>query len=137
MTHPLLVLKELHNQIVEQSKVNYPPYNIKYVDEVTTALEIALAGISEDDIQILLDKNVLTVSYTKNDTSESKYFYKGISSKSFARTFTLSNDSVIKSAEMVNGLLSIYIRKVIPESSNPKKIPINTKSKPQLLTEGN
>jgi molecular chaperone IbpA len=84
----------------------------------------------------LLEKQVLTVSYSaKTDAAESKYFHKGISSKSFSRSFTLDIDSVVKGADMNNGLLSIYINKVIPESLKPKQILINTKSNPQLLTE--
>jgi molecular chaperone IbpA len=136
MTHPILVLKEIQNQIARQERVNYPPYNIKYVDDFNTVVEIALAGLSEDDISILLEKQVLTVSYSaKTDAAESKYFHKGISSKSFSRSFTLDVDSVVKGADMNNGLLSIYINKVIPESLKPKQILINNKSNPKFLTE--
>jgi len=137
MTHPLFILKQIESQLANQAKTTYPPYNIKEVDEETFLIEIALAGLKEEDISIVVEKQILTVSYTKpEDTSE--YLYKGISNKSFSRDFKLNEFVEVTGAELNDGLLVITLKKVIPEELKPKSIPIKkslNKTEPQLLTE--
>lgn len=136
MTHPLLILKQIETQLANQAKTTYPPYNIKEVDEETFLIEIALAGLKEDDITITVEKQILNVSYQKADDT-SKYYYKGISNKSFSKDFKLNEFVEVDGAEFQDGLLVITLKKVIPEELKPKVIPIkkNVKLEPQLLTE--
>jgi molecular chaperone IbpA len=134
MTHPLFILKQIEQQLANQAKTTYPPYNIKEVDEETFLIEIALAGLEEDDISIVVEKQILTVSYQKQEDT-SKYYYKGISNKSFSREFKLNEFVEVNGAELTNGLLVITLKKVIPEELKPKTIPIKKASKPTLLTE--
>jgi len=137
MTHPLLILKHIEEQLANQAKTTYPPYNIKEVDEETFLIEIALAGLKEDDISITVEKQILTVGYTKPE-DKSEYIYKGISNKSFSRDFKLNEFVEVDGAELNDGLLTITLKKVIPEELKPKTIPIKkslNKSEPQLLTE--
>jgi molecular chaperone IbpA len=140
MTHPLFILKQIEEQLANQAKTTYPPYNIKEVDEETFLIEIALAGLKEDDISIVLEKQILTVNYTKPADDTTSYIYKGISNKSFSKEFKLNEFVEVQGAELIDGLLLITLKKVIPEELKPKTIPIKKvekllTSEPKLLTE--
>lgn len=92
-------------------KGGFPPYNIINADNETT-IEVALAGFNKNDVRVEQNDRVLTVSYAKKEEtkeSDTNYAYKGISSRSFTRTFTLAPDSEISSVKMVDGLLTITV----------------------------
>ena len=103
---------------------NYPPFNLKKVDENKYAIEIALAGFSKEDVQIELDgsKLIITGDVGSKDANET-FVFKGISNKPFTREFTLADNVQIQGAEFINGMLVITLSTVIPES-NKKKIHI-------------
>ena len=108
---------------------SYPPYNISK-DGNYFAIEIAVAGLSKDDIQIELSEGVLSVSYdgptTEVVNSEDKVVYQGIAQRAFKQQFTLSEDVVVQGAELVNGLLTISLEKIIPDEKKPRMIEIKT-----------
>ena len=121
---------------------SYPPYNIKKVEDNKYVIEMAVAGFSKTDLEITLDGGKLTISgKTKEsddlDNANAYYFYKGIAERAFTRHFTLADSVEIKNAEMVNGILKVWLENFIPEHKKPKKININepTQSTKQLLTE--
>ena len=105
---------------------SYPPYNISKIDDNNYVIEMALAGFNKDNIQLELANGELTVKSKKKDTSEKdvNVIHKGISLRSFVRKFTLSDEILIKSAEMKDGMLTIKLEKFIPESKKPKLISI-------------
>ena len=94
---------------------NYPPYNINKVNEKNYTIEVALAGFSKSDIEIELKDNTLTVKNKSKekmiDKESNGVIHKGISTRQFARTFTIAEDIKVKHAELQNGLLSIDLEK--------------------------
>ena len=132
-------LNELANAVTRNS-TGYPPYNITKTGELTYAIELAVAGFDEKEIEIEYAENKLTVkgSITADETTE--YVHRGIANRDFTRTFALNDEVEVRSAELRNGLLKIELERIIPEHKKPKKISIGTiptiqARKKELLTE--
>ena len=108
------------------SSSSYPPYNITKVDDSNYIIEMALAGFNKDDIEIELADSELTVRSKKreNSSKDVNLIHQGISSRSFNRKFTLSEEILVKNAEMKDGMLIIKLQKFIPENKKPKLINI-------------
>lgn len=112
-------------------EANYPPYNIiKYNDE-SYAIEIAVAGFEQSEIDINIENNHLIITGDRSDRNgiESNYVHRGISSRNFTKTFTLGNYIEVSNATMKNGMLTINLIRVIPEALKPKKISITNTEK--------
>ena len=109
-----------------ESSSSYPPYNISKVDDNNYIIEMALAGFNKDDIEIELADSELTVRSKKreNSSKDANLIHQGISHRSFNRKFTLSEEILVKNAEMKNGMLIIKLQKFIPENKKPKLINI-------------
>ena len=112
----------------ERYNSNYPPYNIHKLNDNDYKIEVALAGYSKDDIELELKDNTLTV---RNKTKEkvinengNGVIHKGISTRQFERSFTISEDIKIKGAELKNGLLIIELERIIPDEKKPRLIDI-------------
>ena len=103
----------------------FPPYNIRKVDDYKYIIELALAGFSESDIEVEVADGTLTVrSKEDKSTDENQYVHRGIAKRSFSKSWTLSDDVIVKGAEFDNGLLNISLEKVVPEEKKPRLIPI-------------
>ena len=130
-------LSEFHDTMAKNIP-NYPPYNIKKTDENKYVIEMAVAGFGQSDIEIELEDGKLKVSgSSKADEKDTDTLYQGLAFRPFTRMFTLNDQVEVQNAEMINGLLKIYLERIIPESKKPKKIEINSTSelKAQYLTE--
>ena len=100
---------------------NYPPYNIVTGPDGRTTLESALAGFSSGDIKVETERNVLTVSANKSrEETKREYTHRGISYKTFARNWQMADDVEIEEVEFENGLLTILLRKELPENQKRK-----------------
>ena len=113
----------------ERYNSNYPPYNIRKLSDNDYKIEVALAGYSKDDIKLELIDSTLTVrNKTKekviNDESNG-VIHKGISTRQFERSFTISEDIKVKNAELKNGLLNIDLERIVPEEKKSRLISIN------------
>ena len=112
----------------ERYSTNYPPYNIKRVNDTDYRIEVALAGYSKDDIEVELKDSALTVrNKSKEKTVDEKgngVIHKGISTRQFERAFTISEDIKVKNAELKNGLLTIDLERIIPDEKKPRLIDI-------------
>ena len=108
---------------------NYPPYNIRK-DGNFFSIEIAVAGLTKEDIDVELANGVLSIGYdgakaeVVNETNE--VVYQGIAQRAFKQQFTLSEDVIVQGAELINGLLTINLEKIIPEEKKSKKIEIKS-----------
>ena len=113
----------------ERYSTNYPPYNIRKVNETDYRIEVALAGYDKDDIEVELKDSALTVrNKIKEQTIDEKgngVIHKGISTRQFERAFTISEDIKVKDAELKNGLLTISLERIIPEEKKSRLIEIN------------
>jgi molecular chaperone IbpA len=116
----------------------YPPYNIRQTGENTYVIEIAVAGFGKQDLELELQDGKLTVkgNIQTNDTDDN-YIFKGIADRAFTRQFILADTVEIKNADLINGMLKVWLERFIPEDKKPKKINIGekTESKKELLNE--
>lgn len=95
--------------------VNYPPYNLVKVDENNYSLEIALAGFNSDEVKVYTEINQLFVEASKEDVDEREYVHRGLASRSFTRSWTLSEDVEVTEVNFVDGILSVSLRHIVPE----------------------
>lgn len=115
---------------------NYPPYNIIKTDEDTYVIEVAVAGFSEEELDITVHNGVLTIQGEVKQKEEAKYIHRGIATRSFTRTFTLADTVEVIGAQVYNGMLQVRMQNIIPEEKKPKKIYIGAQTPAQeLLTE--
>ena len=108
------------------NSTGYPPYNITK-DGDKFQIEIALAGIAKEDLEITVAEGVLTIEHNPEGEVESETFqwlHKGISQRKFKRNFTLSDDVVVNGSRMENGMLYIELERIIPEEKKPRTIEI-------------
>ncbi|WP_208380108.1 Hsp20 family protein [Psychromonas algarum] len=104
----------------------YPPYNIEVLGENEYTISLAVAGFSQDELDIQVEKGVLSISGNKHNTEkEHKYLHQGIPNQSFERKFNLADYVEVIGADLSNGLLNINLVKEIPETMKAKKIAIN------------
>ena len=105
----------------------FPPYNIRKTDDFRHVIEIALAGFSKDEIEVVLTDGVLVVKsadlLADKDPNEG-LVHKGIAKRAFTRKFTLADDIEIKDAKLKNGLLEIELEQIVPEHKKPKVIKV-------------
>ncbi|QIN97032.1 Hsp20 small heat shock protein [Synechococcus phage S-H34] len=104
---------------------NYPSYNIVVRSEGVHDLEIALAGWSRENIEVVTERNVLTVSARRPGADEREYSHKGISTRSFTRNWQLSDDTVVNSVNYENGMLTVTLNRILPEAQQRKVFEIN------------
>ena len=120
--------EDLFAQLIHQSEnqqTNYPPYNVAKVTDNKFYVELAVSGFGEGDIKIELSNRMLIVSGTKLAIdSPIEYLHKGISDRSFVREFTLAEHVEVIGASMKNGILTVHLERIVPETSAPKTIDI-------------
>ena len=105
---------------------NFPPYNIRKLEENKWQVEIALAGYDKKDLEIKsVEGNLVVKTKDSNDSSvDEQLIHRGISQRKFTRTFAMADDSVVNRAKMDNGMLYIEIERIVPEEKKPKIIEI-------------
>ena len=112
----------------------YPPYNIERTDENAYRIEIAVAGFRPDELNIEVRENRLTVAGRKAANDEARtYLHRGLAARDFERRFQLADYIVVADADLADGLLSISLKREIPEALKPRRIEINTSVQPDLL----
>ncbi len=104
----------------------YPPYNIKKTGDNTYVIEVAVAGFGKQDIELVLEDGVLTVKGQISTEDPNDYIFKGIANRAFTRAFTLADTVKVQNAELLNGMLKIWLERFIPEGKKPQKIDIKT-----------
>ena len=108
------------------NSTGYPPYNIVR-DGDKFQIEIALAGIAKEDLEITVADGVLTIEHNPEGEVEPKgweWLHKGISQRKFKRNFTLSDDVVVNGSRMENGMLYVELERIVPEEKKPRTIEI-------------
>lgn len=127
-------MQKLHDDLTKNIP-NYPPYNIKKTGENTYVIELAVAGFSKSEIELELDGGKLIVRGTAAEDTSSDYLFKGIANRAFARSFALNDQIEVKDAEIFNGMLKVFLERIIPEEKKPKKIEVKAKNEKRFLTE--
>ena len=117
------------------SSGGYPPYNVEKRGEDSYRIVVAAAGFQQDDLDLQVEKGVLTVSGSKRESTSEEgvtFLHQGIAQRAFKLSFRLDDHIEIKGANLSNGLLSIDLQRVVPEEAKAKRIPINGDSQPAL-----
>jgi molecular chaperone IbpA len=105
----------------------YPPYNIETVGDDAYRIEMAVAGFKPEELSVDVKENVLTVVGRKAPADEAKrYLHRGLAERNFERRFQLADYVVVSDAQLADGLLSISLRRELPESLKPRRIEIQT-----------
>ena len=112
-----------------QGTQNFPPYNIIKRDEIHYDIEMAVAGFSENDLDVEYSDNTLTVSSKDNSplngfNNEESFVHQGISMRKFTRKFSLADDVIVTGASLKNGMLKISMEKIVPEGKKKRMIDI-------------
>lgn len=123
----------------QESGSGYPPYNIEQLGEHEYRIELAVAGFSEDDLDIEIQENVLTIAgkrVSAEDGEQRNFLHRGIAERSFERRFHLAENVLVRDADLKNGLLAIRLEREIPEAKKPRQIAINGKTSAKLISGG-
>lgn len=114
----------------ENNSPAYPPYNIERINEDEYRITMAVAGFTQDELNIEIEGNALSISgqkVTKDD--EVEFLHRGIATRNFERKFELDDYVFVSNANLENGLLHIALKREIPEAKKPRSIPIGTQIK--------
>ena len=132
-------VEKLMNVDVQKTISNFPPHNIvKHAKEKNKYLvELAVAGFSQDEIEIDIVKGTLTITGKKDELSDKRYFlHRGIATRSFKKSFQVAETVQVNGAVLSDGILTVELENVIPEEELPKRIPIVAgKQQSKLLQE--
>ena len=121
---------ELMRVSAQQSSTNYPPYDIVQINEDEYMISMAVAGFGHDNLSVTKDKKFLIVEgkhsreTVENEDATTKYLHKGISERSFRREFQLADHVEISNAHLELGILSVHLKREVPEDAKPKTIAI-------------
>jgi len=104
---------------LHQTETNYPPYNLVKEDNVTFKLEIALAGFKKNEIIVTTESGKLFVE-GQTEKKDAEYIHQGLAKRAFTRSWTLSDDVEVRNVIFEDGLLSIELKRIIPEHQQKK-----------------
>ncbi len=109
----------------DNNSSGYPPYNIETLGDNRYVITLAVAGFEENDLNISVEKGVLSVRGKKDKDDTRQYLHQGIAYRSFERKFNLADYVEVTDANMKNGLLNVQLKKEIPEAMKARTISIN------------
>jgi molecular chaperone IbpA len=114
----------------------YPPYNIESVGEDHYRVTIAVAGFTQDELEIEVRENVLYVSGHKADETDNRqYLHRGIAGRAFKRQFRLADHVKVEDAALDNGLLTVDLVREVPEAMKPRTIPISAGAPKDIVSK--
>lgn len=132
------LFSELEKQFANSTSngTGYPPYNVVQLNQDEYMISLAVAGFAMEDLDITLDKNILTIEGTSPSVDDNvTYIHKGIAGRDFRRTFTLADHIEVKTATLEYGMLNVHLVRNVPEALQPKKIAIQVLDKPALTVD--
>jgi molecular chaperone IbpA len=127
----------MEGSLAPQNDGAYPPYNIEKTGETDYRISVAVAGFSEDDLDVTVKENTLTISgkIGRDDKEEASrtYLHRGIAGRAFRLAFALADAVHITGASLDNGLLHVDLERVVPEEAKPRNIKIQSGASPKVL----
>lgn len=135
-SHLFLGFDELEDMLCKVARTgdSFPPYNIELVDDNTLEISLAVAGYTEQDLEVSLEDTELVIRGRQDHNEQKRYTHKGIAARSFIKTFILADGMVVENVELTYGLLIITVRKPVKQA---KKVvlKITNKSKNTRVIE--
>ncbi|MEI7931443.1 MAG: Hsp20 family protein [Alphaproteobacteria bacterium] len=106
----------------------YPPYNIERTGENTYRVEVAVAGFKPEELSVEVKEGVLTVQGRKaaNGEDQRRFLHRGLAERNFERRFQLADHVFVENADLADGLLTVSLKRELPEQLKPRTIPIGT-----------
>lgn len=117
----------INKQLESAASGNYPPYDIVKTGDETYEIRLAVAGFRPDEIDIEFHEGSLTVRSQRGVAAEIEYLYHGISNRDFVRSWTLGEYVEVREADFQDGVLTIGLERIVPESQKPRKIAIGNR----------
>ena len=119
--------------LVDSTATNYPPYNILKLDDTSQELQIALAGFAREDIEVAVERGVLSVKATHVKSSVAagdkdyvgEFVHRGIAARNVNRNWQLGENTVVDEPKFIDGMLYITVRQEVPEEQRRKVLPIS------------
>ena len=106
---------------LHETTSNYPPYNLVQISSVESRLELALAGFSKKEVLVYTQDGKLFIEGQKEDKeTDTNYLHKGLAQRSFTKTWTLADDTEVASVNFEDGLLTVILGRIVPESHKRK-----------------
>jgi len=119
------IFNEFEHRFANQLSSTYPPYNVLKHSEDLYEVQIAVAGFSRDEIEVMLENNQLQIKGTKNEEVDApEYLHRGLAARNFERSFTLGQYLEVDRVELKDGLLIVKLERNIPDTMKPRKITI-------------
>jgi len=129
-------LADLLDAASTETATGYPPYNIERTGENSYRIEIAVAGFKSKDLNIEIKENLLTVQGRKSDTDDTRrYLHRGLAERNFERRFQLADYVIVTDAQLADGLLSLSLKRELPEALKPRRIEISNGGGESTLIE--
>ena len=123
------IFDHFNTQLEHTQSSNFPPYNIKRLDDFNWTIEMALAGFNKKDIGIEYADNQLTIKSVfekeEKEDDDATTVHRGISKRQFKKAFTLADEVVVNGAELKDGMLIVDLEKIVPEEKKPRSIKIS------------
>jgi molecular chaperone IbpA len=120
------LFNNIENRFANQVNNNYPPYNILKHDENSYELEIAVTGFAKDEVTVEIDQNQLVVKgeRKREESDDTQYLHKGLANRDFTRSWTLAEHMEVGEGSIKNGVLTIALKRVVPEALKPRVLKI-------------
>jgi molecular chaperone IbpA len=120
-------LADLLQTAAADAATGYPPYNIERVDETSYRIDVAVAGFKPEELNVEVKENLLVVQGRKTANDEGRRFlHRGLAERNFERRFQLADYVVVTSADIADGVLSVSLKRELPEALKPRRIEIGS-----------
>ena len=120
------MFNDLEHRFANQANNNYPPYNVLKHDEDTYEIQIAITGFEKNEITVEIDQNQLIVKgeHESEDDTTTQYQHRGLATRNFTRSWTLAEHMEVGEGKIKNGVLTIELKRVVPEALKPRVLKI-------------
>lgn len=120
------IFDDFHNRFANQINNNYPPYNVLKRDEDNYEIQIAVSGFEADEINVEISQEQLVIKgeHAEANTSDIEYMHRGLATRDFTRSFTLAEHIVVGDCKVKNGILTIALKRIVPEALKPRQIKV-------------
>lgn len=127
----------MESALAPHSESGYPPYNIEKTGENDYRISVAVAGFSEEDLDVTVKENTLVISgkmqHREEDESKRQFLHRGIAGRSFRLNFALADAVTVHGAKLENGLLHVSLERIVPEEAKPRTIEIQGSSRRKMV----
>lgn len=121
------LFNDFEHRFANQINNNYPPYNIVKTGENDYEIQIAVSGFTKEEVTVEIDQDQLVIrgERKRDDDAGFEYLHRGLALRDFTRTWTLADHMIVDNAAIKHGILTVYLKRVIPESLKPRQIKIS------------